>query len=317
MAAAGRFLVLLPVVLALVSFILTSLTLFAGHKQGFMEEYAVIRINTSHIGHNLFDKRDDDDDDSKNGQPALLTDLQGWINDKKGDIEGTIRGKLNEGAGRLADKVVGKLHLAQWYSMHIMDACEGTFEPNFTSPDAKLKTTKCTTSDPTHRLNLTYLVDSQLDLGPLNLSLSDISWPDSVQDKIDGLNDALTGLFVVYVLAMGCSGLSMLASLSAFFLPDLSILTLLNLVIGSIGGMACLIGSVIVTATASKAVKHINDRGARFGISASRGIKFYTVGWIATGFMFTVAAYWLGQFFIVRHAKAAAKLSEKQQMQEA
>ncbi|RDA90450.1 hypothetical protein CP533_3940 [Ophiocordyceps camponoti-saundersi (nom. inval.)] len=312
MAAAGRLLVLLPVVLALVSFVLTSLTLFAGHKQGFMEDYAVIRINTSHIGHNLFDKRDD-----SNGQPTLLTDLQGWINDKKGDIEGTIKGKLNEGAGRLVDKVVDKLHLSQWYSMHIMDACEGSFEPNFTSPDAKLKTTKCTSSGPTHRLNLTHLVDSQLNSGPFKLSLTDVSWPDSVQDKIDGLNDALTGLFVVYVLAMGCSGLSMLASLGAFFLPDVRILILLNLVIASMGGMACLIGSIIVTATTSEAVRHINSRGARFGISALRGIKFYTVGWIATGFMLAVTAYWLAQFFLVRHALATAKLREKQQASEA
>ncbi|PFH61040.1 hypothetical protein XA68_18357 [Ophiocordyceps unilateralis] len=308
MAAVNRFLVLLPVTLALVSFVLTSLTLFAGHKPGFMEDSAVIRINTSHIGHNLLDKRDDN-------RPAILSDLQGWINDKKGDIEDNIRGKINQGVGRLADKVVGKLHLSHWYSMHIMDSCQGSFTPNLTTPDAELKTTSCTTSDPTHRLNLTRLVDGQLNLGPLNLSLADIGWPDSVQDKIDALNDALTGLFVVYVLAMGCSGLSMLAGLGAFFLPGLGALTLVNLVVASLGGLSCFVGSIIVAATASKAVKHINDRGARFGISAERGVKFYTMGWVATGFMFAVTVYWLGQFFAMRRSHAA-KLQEKQLQQE-
>ena len=41
----SRFLVLLPLVLSLVAFILTTLALFAGHKDGFMEDYAVARVS--------------------------------------------------------------------------------------------------------------------------------------------------------------------------------------------------------------------------------------------------------------------------------
>ncbi|KAF4587414.1 SUR7 protein [Ophiocordyceps camponoti-floridani] len=309
MALFNRHLVLLPVVLALISFVLTSLTLFAGHKQGFMEDYAIIRINTSRIGHNLLEKRDV-------SQPKLLADLQGWLDDKKDGFEDKVRGKINDGVGRLTDKLVSRLHLAQWYSLHIMDACEGTYSPNFTAPGAKVKTTRCTTSDPSNRLNLTRLVDSQLDLGPLHLSLADMGWSDSVQDKIDGLNDALTGLFVVYVLAMGCSGLSMLASMSAFFMPAMGILTLSNMAIGSLGGLSCLIGSIIVTATASKAAKHINSRGVRFGISAERGVKFYTISWVATAFMLTVAAFWLAQYLSTRRHEPAPEMSEKRRAKE-
>ena len=47
MAPIARFFILVPLVLALVSFVLTSLVLFAGHKQGFMEDYAVVRVCAS------------------------------------------------------------------------------------------------------------------------------------------------------------------------------------------------------------------------------------------------------------------------------
>jgi hypothetical protein len=40
----GRYFVLLPVALATVSFVLSMLGIFAGHKPGFMEDYAVVRV---------------------------------------------------------------------------------------------------------------------------------------------------------------------------------------------------------------------------------------------------------------------------------
>jgi len=45
----SRFFVLLPLVLSLVAFILSMLCLFAGHKEGFMEEYSVARVGLKQI----------------------------------------------------------------------------------------------------------------------------------------------------------------------------------------------------------------------------------------------------------------------------
>jgi hypothetical protein len=45
MAALLRFVVIVPLVLSFVAFVLTNLALFAGHQQGFMEDYAVIRVS--------------------------------------------------------------------------------------------------------------------------------------------------------------------------------------------------------------------------------------------------------------------------------
>ena len=102
---------------------------------------------------------------------------------------------------------------------------------------------------------------------------------------------------------MGFSGLSMLLSLGAFMLPGKTGLLLLNFIVASLGALACIIGSIIVTVAGSKGVNQINDKGAKVGISAERGTKFYTLSWIATAFMLCVAIFWMAQFLTLRRKK--------------
>lgn len=156
------------------------------------------------------------------------------------------------------------------------------------------------------------MLDHGLSVGPLKLNLADINWPDSVQDKLDVLNDALLGLFVLYALAMGFSGLAMFTNAAAFLLPGRPPVVLANLVLGALGGLSCLIGSIVVSVAGGKGVREINDKGARIGLSAERGIKFYILTWISTGFMLGVAVFWLAQFMALRRKKKAdAMRSEK------
>ncbi|PNY25028.1 Uncharacterized protein TCAP_05033 [Tolypocladium capitatum] len=316
MAPVARFFVLVPLILALVSFVLTSLTLFAGNKQGFMEDYAVVRLNTSMIGRNLLDKaKDGGKDAGKSGsaKDGLLGDIKNWWDDAKGGAKDQINGIK----GAAADKLAGKLGVSQWYSLHIMDSCEGNWSPNATALEPSLNVTNCTASSPSHRLNLTEMLDHELKVGPLKLNLADLDWPDSIQDKLDVLNDALMALFVVYVLAVGFSGLSMFLNLGAFLLPGKAGLVPLNLVVGTLGGLACIIGTLIVAVAGPKGVREINDKGARVGISAERGIKFYIVSCIATGFMLGVAMFWLAQFLALRRKnKAEPSPGEKEEKEE-
>ncbi|PWI70434.1 SUR7 protein [Purpureocillium lilacinum] len=307
MQQVARFLVLAPLVLALVSFVLTSLTLFAGQKKGFMEDYAVVRLNTSMVGHNILSKSDKPSDGGESND-GILGGVKGWFDDKKD----SAKDKINNITGNAADKLADKLGISEWYSLHIMDSCEGSYSPGPTAEDVSLTVTNCTSASPAHRLNLTGMLDHGLSVGPLKLNLADINWPDSVQDKLDVLNDALLGLFVLYALAMGFSGLAMFTNAAAFLLPGRPPVVLANLVLGALGGLSCLIGSIIVSVAGSKGVREINDKGARIGLSAERGIKFYILTWISTGFMLGVAVFWLAQFMALRRKKKAdAMRSEK------
>ncbi|KAM4056733.1 SUR7/PalI family protein [Hirsutella rhossiliensis] len=291
MALVIRYIVILPLVLALASFVLTSLTLFAGHKQGFMEDYAIVRLNTSMIGQSILDKATGDKDQSKPKDDAFGR-LKGWVDGKKNDV----KEKLNGVVGNITEH----LGVPDWYSLHIMNACEGQFEPNPTAPNPGLNMTNCTASSPAHRLNLTRMLDHDLGVGPVRVNLADMDWTESLQDKLDILNNALLALFTIYVLAMGFSGLSMLLNVGALLLPAKTAMVLVNLAVASMGGLACIIGSTIITVAGSKAVKHINEKGARVGLSAERGFKFHILGWVATGFMLAVTAFWLVQFLIIK-----------------
>ncbi|KAJ6444423.1 SUR7 protein [Purpureocillium lavendulum] len=297
----ARFLLLAPLVLALVSFVLTSLILFAGQKEGFMEDYAVVRqkLNTSMVGHNVVNQSDKSND-GNNGD-GTAGGVKGWIDDKKNDA----KDKINDVTGNIADKLADKLGISEWYSLHIMDSCQGTYSPSPVAEDTSLKVTNCSSSTPGNRLNLTAMLDHELSVGSLKLNLADINWPDGVQDKLDILNDALLGLFVLYALGMGLSGLSMFASVAAFLLPGRPAIVQANLVFASLGGLSCLIGSIIISVAGSKGVREINDKGARVGLSAERGMKFYILTWITTGFMLGVSVFWLAQFMALRRKKKA------------
>lgn len=59
-----RFSALIPVLLIAASFILAFLCLFAGSHKGFLEDYAVLTLNTSRIGYDVFNSSDSSSDNA-------------------------------------------------------------------------------------------------------------------------------------------------------------------------------------------------------------------------------------------------------------
>lgn len=103
-----RFSAVLPVLLGLASFILTMLCLFAGSKKGFMEDYAVVTLNTSQLGQTLLN----DSETTTSSNP-----LKNLYN----EISNSIESEINDGIGSLAREI----GIHDWYSAHILDFCEG------------------------------------------------------------------------------------------------------------------------------------------------------------------------------------------------
>lgn len=264
-------------------------------------------MNTSLIGHNLFDKKSKDKssaDKVKDG--GLLGDVENWLH----DVEGEAKSIFGDITGQIADKLANKLGVSQWYSLHTLNSCEGSYSPNSTAHSPSLNVTNCTSASPTVHLNLTKILDHELKVGSLKLNLADIGWPDTIQDKLDILNDALLGLFIVYALGVGFTGLSVISSFAAFFAPGRRRIIFTNFFLALFGFHCMFIGAIIVTVASSKGVDRLNKEGEKVGLSASRGTKFYILSWIATGFMLIVAAFWIGQFCTVRRQKKKDKKSE-------
>lgn len=150
-----RLSALFPMACAIVAFVLSMLCLFAGHKPGFMEEYHIItvcfysslleavtniylQLNTSTLGHNLIPTAT-----TSSGSTPTATSIGSFFSDLAHNVTSTIEGDLDGIIGDVADKLAKELGIKQWYSLHLMDMCEGSYAPNATSKGAKLNVSSC------------------------------------------------------------------------------------------------------------------------------------------------------------------------------
>ncbi|KAI0141164.1 hypothetical protein F4776DRAFT_551319 [Hypoxylon sp. NC0597] len=288
------FMVIIPLILSIAGFVLAMLALFAGtgSQQQALEDYHLIAINMSNFGHDLVPTAT-----SSGSQPTATDDGFGWddIQDGLDDIEGEITDQLNDIANDIADELAQKLGISQWYSLHVMTACEGNFAPNATSPDAWYNTTNCTAQSPGVHFNLTDVIQREIDAGPLKINATDIPIPSSIQETIDYLNSFLLATFVLYVLGSGFSGLSFLSCIVILTLRRDSIgrgTVIINVALSSLAALSLAIGSAIATAISKKGVSEINSAGDDVGISAVEGTKFMIISWVAFAVMFVALVFW-------------------------
>ena len=265
----ARLVLLVPLAFAIVSLVLSALCLFAGHEVGVLEDYAIIRLNTSGFGQDMFDFANDDnaqaEDNNDDDDGGFLDGIGDIISDGRDSIEGALQDGLNDVTGGIADLLADELGISEWFSLHVMTYCEGQYRPNATAHNAGLNVTDCSNSSPNNRLNLTEILDQQLRVGPVEVSLADFDWPSDVQDAIQMLNNVLLGLFVLYVLTMAFSGLTILGTLVAVFLMSRGVI-LINMIIASLGMLTSTIASIIVTVVMTRGIDELNDAAQDIGI---------------------------------------------------
>ena len=92
------------------------------------------------IGQDLFSKDSDKEEEDDDGHGGWL----GNIKDKFDDVKDSAKDELNDLVGDAADDVANALGISDWYSIHVMNACEGDFKPNATASSTSLNITNCT-----------------------------------------------------------------------------------------------------------------------------------------------------------------------------
>ncbi|KAF5229483.1 hypothetical protein FANTH_14188 [Fusarium anthophilum] len=124
-----------PLIFSAASLVLSFLSLLAGYKEGFMEEYYVARVNVSKLAATFLLKAGDNDNKNSNNSeddlPILIPD---GISHGEADIP-------EEAADLLDDIVDGK---TIWYSVHIMTGCEGIANPDPVDNSPLLRAGGCT-----------------------------------------------------------------------------------------------------------------------------------------------------------------------------
>ncbi|PKS07286.1 hypothetical protein jhhlp_005888 [Lomentospora prolificans] len=293
-----HFLHIIPLLCLIAGFVLVNLTLFAGDKPGFMEEYAVIRVNMTNFGKDLFGTANDsdnskDDKGNDNDKGGIGGILSGVLDDAKEKVTD----KINDVGNSIAGKIAEELGIDEWYSIHIQEFCQG----NFKNDSSGFEVLNCTASSPGNRINLTEILDGELSVGPVDLSMADFRWPSGIQRQIARLNSALHAVFVFYVLAVALSGAAVLCNGVILFLPTFApLLIIANAVLA---GLACVnigLASAITTIASGMAAETITDLGEFVGVTAAQGTQFLVLTWVAFGIVTVAAGYWGNEFRKVR-----------------
>ncbi|KAH8912613.1 hypothetical protein BR93DRAFT_922581, partial [Coniochaeta sp. PMI_546] len=193
-----------------------------------------------------------------------------------------------------------------------MDSCEGDFSPNVTAKDPGYNVSSCTEPLKTAQYNLTAKLDHELAIGPLKLNLADLGFTKDLQDEFNKIPHLLMALALIYILAVGFTGLSFFGSLAAVPLINSAkarLVILAHLGTAGLAAILLLVGSLTTTVGAKGAADKIDDLGEDIGLRATAGGKFLGLTWAAVGLMVVAAGYWAWE--VVRSRRRGAERFEE------
>lgn len=202
------------------------------------------------------------------------------------------------------------LGLHDFYSAHILDFCEGYYTPTdlpnvtVSKSDISKNVTSCSNRTAMYSFNPRETLQRELNAsGHGNINLTDLHWPEEVDDGMRALRVASQATFVLYCIGAAFAFVAFAAALvSIFFSGRLS--ASINILIDVLAFLAVGIASAIVTAIAVKAASIINDKGNRIGISAQKGGKFLILTWVATGLLLVASFVWCFDCIVGRRSRA-------------
>lgn len=273
---------ILTLACSIAALVLGLLCLFAGSSRSFLQTADIMTLNVSQIGQAEFFNTTSDDDD--NFLDGLINDAQGIANDL---------------IGSAADELTERLNISDFYAVHVMNYCEGMFEPNGTAPDAKKNTTHCSGRSALFNFNPRKILEEHL---PSGITLEDLQWPDEIDDAIHAIRAASIAMFVFWCIGIGFAGFAIIGSVASIFSSGR--LTPCGVFVCSILSFLSLgIASAIATAIMAKATDAINKYGDDIGVSATRGDRFLGMSWGATAAMLVASIVSIVQVFKGRKDK--------------
>ncbi|KAK3335903.1 actin cortical patch SUR7/pH-response regulator pali [Cercophora scortea] len=297
----------IPIVASLAAFVLVLLALLAGSRPGFMEDFDIVTFNTSALGKNLLSTATDDNkptsttDGLCDGLGGALGRLCSSATAEAETIESEIVSAIDDIGNTIADKLADTLGIHEFYSVHALAICEGSFTPNATAPSPDRNVTNCTMglSD---GYNVSGIFDHQLQVGPFELTLADLGFTDDIQNAFDTLNQVTKAFAIILIISVALTGLALVASLASLFLiPRKERAALLsNVVISLIATLMLIASALVVTIGSRVVVSKVNDLGDDVGLSATAGYRYTIFTWVAVGLMMVSFAYWLQQLMEFR-----------------
>lgn len=292
-----RYTAFIPMVFLGIALILSFLCTFAGSNNDMLEYYDILTINTSRIAVDIFNTTSDDDDNDKHPHSDNpFTNFFNDVGDEIHNVTESAQENIEEALNDAIQSFAKSLGLRDFYSLHVLDHCEGYFHPNGTT---SRNVTHCSNSTGFSHFSPSETLQKQLNASGVDVSLSDLHWPSQIDDALNTLKLAFNIMFVLYCIAITAVGLGFLGSiLGVFFNGRASALG--NIFLTQLAFFALLIASAIITGGATKATEVINKYGKFIDINATRGNRLIAMTWTADVLVFLASVAWVVRFIIGR-----------------
>lgn len=229
------------------------------------------------------------------------------------DITNSVQEEINDSLNSLAQD----LGLHDFYSAHLLNYCEGFYTPsdlpNATLPRSAISknVTHCSNRTALFAFNPRATLQRELDdAGHGDLNLTDLAWPEELDDGVRALATASKATFVLYCVGAALAFVALAAAgVGVFFEGRLS--AVVNVVVDSVAFLVLGVASAVVTAVAVKAARVVNEKGEDVGVSAQRGGKFLALTWAATGLLFVASLVWCGMCVVGGRRRRVSRVKGK------
>lgn len=299
-----RLTAIFPLLCSLIALILAFLTVFAGSNHDMMERYDLLTLNTSRIGLDFFNT-------TKISPASLPSNSTSWlgslvhnataeIKNATNNFENEIEKDLNKAFRSLAKD----LGIYDFYSVHVLDHCQGYFY----NGTGNRNVSGCSNSTGLSTFSPTQTLQKQLDASHINVTLSELHFPDAIEKGVNALKLAFNITFVLYCIGITFTGLALLGAAFGLF-ADGRMSALLNIGLSGLSFLTLMIASAIVTYAATKIVHIINKEGKIVNINAQRGDRYLSLTWTATVLMFIAGIAWCFECMVGRRRE---KMTPKQ-----
>lgn len=285
-----------PTVALAIALVLAFLCTFAGTHDDMLERYDILTLNTSRIAVDIFNTTDDEPASSQPESDNPLKNFFHNIGDEIHNATDAVEENIEDALNSAIQSFAKSLGLRDFYSMHVLNHCEGYFAPNGT--DGR-NVTHCSNSTSFSHFNPRETLQKQLNASDIDVTLDDLHWPDAIDDAIATLKLAFNIMFVLYCIGIAATGFALVGSVSGMFFHG-RMSALANIFLTQLAFFALLIASAIITGGATKATNVINKYGDAININAARGDKLIAMTWAADALVFLASVVWVAEFCIGR-----------------
>lgn len=227
------------------------------------------------------------------------------------------------GFGRGSVYTAATLGLSDFYKVHVLDVCQGQFEPTATAINPQENVTSCSSTQAGFYFDLSTVVAQGL---PPGATLGNVTWPNGITAAASSNRATSIAMFFFFVVGIATAAFSVvtglwgiwskrtLSSVMAFatnFVSNLPWIQHQHHIDMSlqIGFLNSGLAAACATALSVNSTNNINTYGNSLGISAKVGVGFLGLAWAATASMLGAAVFAGAQGFAGRHYSGYYKAS--------